>query len=124
MGKLVIHGRLMGLNEYTRENRRDPRAGNRLKRQAEEQVFAAIKQSRLGKIPTPCIMKYTWYERDRRRDLDNISSFGRKCIQDALVKAGKLGGDGWDYIAGFSDDFVVDKANPRIEVEFMEVNRT
>jgi hypothetical protein len=119
--KLVIHGRLDGLNDFIRESRRDPRAGNRLKKQNEELVFLAIKQSRLGKVPTPCIMKYKWYEYDRRRDMDNVSSFGRKCIQDALVKAGKLGGDGWAYIRGFSDSFEVDRANPRIEVEFEEV---
>lgn len=120
MNRLVIHGRLPGLNEWTRENRRDKRAGNRLKRQAEDFVILCIKQSKLGKVQTPCIMKYTWYEYDRRRDLDNVSSFGRKVIQDALVKSGKLGGDGWAYIRGFSDRFEVDKANPRIEIEFEE----
>lgn len=66
-------------------------------------------------------MQYTWYEPDRRRDMDNISSFGRKVIQDGLVKAGVLKNDGWKQIARFSDDFFVDAKNPRIEVLIEEV---
>lgn len=54
------------------------------------------------------------------RDLDNISSFGRKVIQDALVNAAILKGDGWKYVVGFSDRFEVDKENPRIEVLIRE----
>lgn len=52
--------------------------------------------------------------------MDNISSFGRKVIQDALVKAGVLRNDGWKEIRGFSDRFAVDAENPRIEVEIEE----
>ena len=66
-------------------------------------------------------MGYIWYERDMRRDLDNVSSFGRKVIQDALVKAAILKGDGWKYVVGFSDRFEVGKENPRIEVLIREV---
>lgn len=119
---MTIKGRLPGLNEYTEACRRNPYKGNQMKREAEEAVFWAIKTTKLGAIPTPCRMAYTWYEPNRKRDLDNISSFGRKVIQDALVKAGKLPGDGWAHIAGFSDDFRVDRKCPRIEIEFMEVN--
>ena len=66
-------------------------------------------------------MSYTWYERDRRRDMDNVSSYGRKVIQDALVKAGFLRNDGWACIAGFEDRFAVDSKRPRIEVVITEV---
>lgn len=65
-------------------------------------------------------MQYAWYEPNRRRDFDNISSFGRKVIQDALVKAKVLQDDGWGYIKGFSDEFYVDSKNPRIEVLIVE----
>lgn len=65
--------------------------------------------------------RYTWYEPNKRRDKDNISSFGRKVIQDALVQCGVLEGDGWKHVAGFSDRFEVDKTNPRIEVLIREV---
>lgn len=72
-------------------------------------------------IERPVYMEYTWYERNKRRDLDNISSFGRKVIQDALVQTRVLVNDGWNEIVGFSDQFYVDAANPRIEVLIREV---
>ncbi len=61
-------------------------------------------------------MLYRWYEPSRRRDLDNISAFGRKVIQDGLVQAGVLENDGWKQICGFVDEFFVDTEHPRIEV--------
>lgn len=67
-------------------------------------------------------MVYNWYEKDRRRDKDNVSGFGRKVIQDALVKAKILKNDGWKDIDGFSDKFYVDTKNPRVVVEILEVN--
>ena len=68
----------------------------------------------------PVTMHYTWVERDRRRDKDNISSFGRKVIQDALVAMGALRNDGWANIDGFTDSFSVDPDDPRIEIEIEE----
>lgn len=58
---------------------------------------------------------------NKRRDLDNISSFGRKVIQDALVQAKVLKNDGWKNIIRFSDDFYLDPDNPRIEVDIEEI---
>lgn len=67
----------------------------------------------------PVYMIYRWYEKDRRRDKDNICAFGRKVIQDALVKARYLSNDGWKNIAGFEDWFYVDAKHPRIVVEIL-----
>ena len=92
-----------------------------MKRQAQRTVeLCAKKQLRHFRPIGPVWMGYTWYERSRRRDKDNISSFGRKVIQDGLVKAGVLKNDGWAQIDGFSDSFKVDAKNPRIEVEIFE----
>lgn len=118
MIRLVIRGRLPSLNEYIAACRTHPKAGNRMKGDAEQIVIWSAKASMRGRIPTPCIMHYHWFEPNAKRDLDNISSFGRKVIQDALVKARYLPGDGWEHIAGFSDSFSVDKKDPRIEVTF------
>lgn len=85
--------------------------------------LAAKKWLRGKKFDCPVVMHYTWIEKNRRRDHDNVSSFGRKCIQDALVKGGWLAGDGWKHITGFSDRFSVDAAHPRIEVEIEEDKR-
>lgn len=85
-------------------------------------VAIAIRQCMRGvKIEKPVFMEYLWIEPNRRRDLDNISSFGRKVIQDALVDTGVLKDDGWKYVVGFSDKFEVDKKEPRIEVRIKEV---
>lgn len=119
--KLVIKGRLPGLNEYVEAERKHRQAGAKFKRDAEETVLWFAKASLRGKIPTPTIMHYAWFEPNRKRDKDNISSFGRKVIQDALVKGKYLPGDGWNNIEGFTDDFFVDGKNPRIEVTFEEV---
>lgn len=84
-------------------------------------VALAARQCMEGvRIRRPVFMEYTWVEPDRRRDMDNISSFGRKVIQDALVDVGVLEDDGWRNILGFSDRFEVDRKNPRIEVKIIE----
>lgn len=118
--KLVIKGRFEGLNEYINACRRNPHEGAKMKNRDEQTVLWFAKLQ-LRKIKSPCRMQYTWYERNRKRDMDNVSSYGRKVIQDALVHGGYLSGDGWNHIIGFSDEFRVDKKEPRIEVEIEEV---
>jgi hypothetical protein len=62
---------------------------------------------------------FTWYEKDRRRDPDNISGAGKKPILDGLVRAGVLPNDGWSVIEGLSDLFSVDRSYPRVEVTIL-----
>lgn len=120
--KLVIYGRLPGLNEYIDAERKSRYKAAKLKSDAEQLVMVyARRDLRKWRARGPVYMRYTWYERDRRRDKDNVSSYGRKVIQDALVKGGYLRNDGWNEIAGFSDEFRVDKSHPRIEVEIEEM---
>ena len=92
-----------------------------MKRKDEETVSWYIRSQLRGiHIKCPVRMEYKWYEPNRKRDLDNISSWGRKVIQDALVKCRVIENDGWRQITGFSDSFYVDKKNPRIEVVIEE----
>lgn len=120
--KLIIYGRLPGLNEYIDAERKSRYKAAKLKSDAEQLVMVyARRDLRKWCARGPVYMRYTWYERDRRRDKDNVSSYGRKVIQDALVKGGYLRNDGWNEIAGFSDEFRVDKSHPRIEVEIEEM---
>ncbi len=96
--------------------------GADMKARNEALVKLAIKQQMRGiRIEEPVFMEYRWYEKNKKRDLDNISSYGRKVIQDSLVYAHVLKNDGWKEITGFSDEFYVDAANPRIEVLIREV---
>lgn len=122
--RLVIQGRLPGLNEYTRECRMNAYAGAKMKKDAQKVVcFFILQQLRKVRIEKPVELAYTWYERNERRDHDNVSGFGHKVIQDALVEAGTLKDDGWHEIIGYSDTFKIDKEKPRIEVEIREVEQ-
>ncbi len=118
---LIIHGKLDNLNDYIMACRTNQYKGSAMKRRNEARVLQEI-YSQLGRlrIRRPVRMEYAWYEPNRRRDLDNVSSFGRKVIQDALVVSKVLKNDGWNDIRGFSDVFFVDGENPRIEVLIVE----
>ena len=119
---LTIKGRLPGLNEYTAACRTHHQKGGEMKRQAHDLIrWHILAQLRQVRIEKPVFMLYTFYEPDKRRDRDNVSSFARKVIQDALVAAGTLKNDGWGQITGHFDTFKVDKDNPRIVVEFIEM---
>lgn len=122
MIKLIIYGKLPNMNDLTEKSRSNKYSANHQKHEAENRVLWAAKQCLRGwKAHGPVYMRYTWYEPNRRRDKDNICAGGRKVIQDALVKGGYLHNDGWNDIDGFSDEFRVDKARPRIEVEIEEI---
>ena len=118
---LTIPGRLPGLNEYTNTCRTNPQKDNRMKQEAQTAIMWQIMaQMRRCTFQGPVFLLFTFYEQDRRRDKDNVASFARKVIQDALVKTGTLEDDGWDHVTGYLDRFEVDSEKPRIVVEFIE----
>lgn len=120
---LIIPGRLDNLNDYIGAERANKYKGAKMKADNEAIVKSAIiRQLRIPTITKKVRMEYLWVEKNQRRDLDNISSFGRKVIQDELVKSKILQNDGWANIVGFSDSFAVDKQDPRIEVKIIEVD--
>ncbi|MCM1327289.1 MAG: hypothetical protein NC094_11995 [Bacteroidales bacterium] len=119
---LTIPGTLNNLNDYIAAERTNRHKGAKMKADNGNIVAVAIRQYLRGvRIEKPVEMHYTWYEPNKRRDKDNISSFGRKVIQDALVQCGVLKDDGWKHVVGFSDRFEVDKYDPRIEVLIKEI---
>ena len=119
---LTIPGTLNNLNDYILADRTNRHKGAKMKANNGDIVAIAIKQCMRGvRIEKPVFMEYLWVEPNKRRDKDNISSFGRKVIQDSLVQCGVLKDDGWKYVVGFSDRFEVDKKNPRVEVLIKEV---
>ena len=119
--QINIQDRLPGLNEYIAACRTNHHAGASFKERDQNRVAWWIRKQLKGyRVEGPVFMVYRWYEKDRRRDLDNISSYGRKIIQDALVQCKILPDDGWRYITGFKDEFFVDRKYPRIEVELWQ----
>lgn len=119
---LVIPGRIEGMNEYIAAMNADRHKGNKLKRSRTEEVAWHCRSQLRGWRPTPPVwLAYRFYEPNRKRDKDNIAGFAHKVVQDGMVLAKVLKNDGWDYVAGFADDFAVDKKRPRIEVTIAEV---
>lgn len=118
--KFVIKGELPGLNEYIEAERSNRYAASSMKKRVQGAVMAACRaQHPKAKFKNPVVMHYRWVEKDWRRDCDNIA-FAKKFIQDAFVKAGILIDDSRKYIRGFTDEFEVDRKNPRIEITVEE----
>lgn len=112
----TVEGRFVSLNEFYRLN---PYDQGRTKREHDERVAWAAKAAKV--MPAKGRIKYHvhWVEENRRRDLDNVA-FGKKFVQDGLVKAGIIKNDTHHEIAGFSDSFSYDSKHPRIEVTIEE----
>ena len=131
--KITIPGTFPGLNDFInadRVRRGSWSKGNQVKRENQEIIanhilnFIRREKRRAGfhsRLKPPVVLHYTFYEPNRRRDLDNISGFFHKVFQDALVEVGLLKNDNWVNIIGFSDRFECDPANPRIEIEIEEI---
>lgn len=119
---ITIPGRLPGLNEYIDACREHRMRGAAVKKAAQEQcAWAMIDAKRKGIHFERCNVKITWYEKNGRRDPDNVSGFGRKVIFDALQQMGIIDNDGRKQIARITEFWEVDKYNPRIEITLMEV---
>ena len=127
--KIVFNGTMPNLNDYLqgeripiRKNGKFTTKGNLIKQENQRKIINIIRKDLLGvHIDKPIVINYSFFEPNRKRDLDNISAFAHKVIQDALVKAGTIENDGWKNIKGFSDEFYLDSENPRIEITLKEV---
>ena len=127
--KLMIPGTMPNLNDYLhgeriaiRKNGKFTTKGNVLKQEWQQKVVSKIRVQLPGlKINNPIRLSYMFYEPNMKRDLDNISAFAHKVVQDALVKSQVIQNDGWKNIKGFNDEFFINKENPRIEVTIEEV---
>ncbi len=116
---LTIFGRLPSLNDYIKANRTNRYVGAKFKSDVENDIAKHINIQLKGiSFQRPVFIRFHWYEKNCKRDLDNVAS-AKKYILDALVKCGVLPNDGWSNIYGFSDHFYIDKGNPRIEVEIL-----
>lgn len=118
MIKLVILGELTTLNDYIDAERSNRHAGAKVKKENTEACLWQLKGSQ--GLQGRHRVAFTWFAENMKIDPDNIA-FCKKYVLDAIVRAGILPNDGWKQIAGFSDDFQVDKGNPRVEVILEEV---
>lgn len=119
--QFTIPGRLPCLNDVNEANRSNKFVGAKQKKRIEYDLEMLIKyQLKDLKITKKVNITHWWFEKDMRRDKDNIIS-AKKFIWDALVKAGTLQGDGWKQIGEIRDFVLVDARFPRIVIELEEV---
>lgn len=120
--KITINGRFASLNEYIEACRTNKNKANKMKRDAQNIIIGCVlEQIGKQKIHNKVILRYAYYEPNKKRDLDNISGWFHKVFQDALVQCGTIQNDNWYHIGGYEDRFDVDNKNPRIEVTITEV---
>lgn len=124
MNRFVIEGKLPSLNDYTKSNRSNKYMANKMKQDNQNYInrFIVIALSKkelkpVKKYPVQIICE--WYEKNQRRDIDNIS-FAIKFILDSMVCMGIIEDDSQKYVNGIFHNFQVDKDNPRIEVYIHE----
>ena len=118
--KFVIPGNLPGLNLLIAANRANRYKGAKLKKDADMQVVTAIRKCHVGVVRGyPVEVRIWFYEKDKRRDIDNVYS-GGKYVLDGLQEAGILRGDGQKYVDCLRYIHCTDPHNPRVEVEIIE----
>lgn len=125
--KLIVYGKFGTLNEYINKSKsfstsngyRRWNSGNAMKSRDEMTAMTQIYLQMIKPVYVIQNFKFTFYEENKRRDKDNVSAYARKFIFDALQKADILIlGDGWKGVNMITEEFKIDKENPRIEVEF------
>ena len=116
--KFVLLGEYCTLNAYSDADRQG--YGWTIKKAETARAAQDLRHQQWdGEIPAPkSIFKFTWYRKNRRTDPDNIA-FAKKFLLDAMEEVGIIDNDGWKNVAGFIDDFFVDKSNPRVEIELI-----
>jgi len=76
--------------------------------------------AQIGRSYSRVWIDFVWCEKSKHRDPDNIS-VAKKFILDAMVKEKIIENDGWKQIAGWTDNFVIDKINPGVNVIIKEM---
>ena len=123
MATLIIDGTLAGLNEYTKACRGNRYSGAKMKKDNEAIIKSYIFLQGIKPLKGRVKLAFRWYEPNRKRDLDNIC-FAKKFILDALVASGIIEADSWRCVVGFTDEFFMDKENPRREVGIYEFEKS
>lgn len=121
--EFTIAGWLPSMNQWIAAQNANRYKGAAMKKRAQDTCIMYIKQHLRGvKVNKPVRIHYMWFERNMRRDHDNVSGFGHKVIQDALVQCGVIADDGWKNVVGYTDLFAVDRDEPRIHVMLEEID--
>ena len=116
MQQFTIPGRLPGLNSIINSSRTHWAVAAKEKKEAMDYVIAYITMSKIKPVDGFAEITITCYEKDLRRDADNVQSGANKVILDALQKFGIIENDSRRYIKLITPPVELDRENPRIEV--------
>ena len=123
MIRVVLDGRLPGLNELIGSVGRPWWACRRTKRDAMNRVMMELMAQNIPPFKRPIVVRIKWIEKDARRDRDNVSSGGTKILLDAMKQRGLIRDDSRRWVKDIRHDTsVIDKQRPRIEIEIEEVS--
>ena len=75
--------------------------GNQMKQDFQQTLYFYL--CKLPELKTPVSITFVWIEKNKRRDLDNVSAVGRKFILDTLQLCGKLKNDNLNYVIDLHD---------------------
>ena len=118
---MVFEGQLPDLNKYIEAIAVNRFLGGKLKKKFTDKIAWEAQSQKKEMLDMPVFIDFKWFCRNRRIDKDNISSMGRKIILDGLQNANVIAQDSWNAVEGFSDQFFLDKENPRVEIIIKEV---
>lgn len=119
--QLIIPQLFPSLNAIIAECRRNKYQAAGEKKMYTEIVEYHARAQKIISFPGKVFFTFVWIEKMKKRDKDNIAAGGRKVILDGLVNAGVLGGDNWNYVVGWIDQFAIDFNNPGVIVKMEEV---
>lgn len=113
---LVIEGRFPGLNDYIDAERASRYQGSKMKRRYTELVRDLAIVTHEPRHSGRAAVRITCWERDERRDADNVEATAKKFILDGLVAARVIVDDNRRWLAECRCDVRTDRSHPRIEV--------
>lgn len=114
--KVEIPLKLPSLNEYINKCRYNRYAGNNFKQQVQNDIAYYLKG--IGTFTSPVYIKFTWYEQNMKRDLDNIA-FAKKFVLDTMVSLRIILNDNHKYLIGLADDFVYGAKEYKVVLEIL-----
>ena len=126
--KFTVQGQMPSLNELIHAAMKQKRGYspyNKMKKEMQEIVITGINESSqlpcLKPVFTRVHIIFTYYEKNKRRDPDNIAAGAHKFILDAMVDQEMIKNDTGEFVDSWTDVFKYDKNRPRIEVEVVEL---
>jgi Holliday junction resolvase RusA-like endonuclease len=110
-----IPGRLPGLNEVSWQERSHWSKGAALRKRIEKEIGMWILVAHVRRYTGPVAIRVDWFEKDRRRDRDNIRS-AVKFILDALIATGRIVSDSQKFVKDITDGWHEPTRNARVVV--------